>query len=98
METHILITLLCTIASFFIGFLAFNRSRDKDVKSDASRNAVIETKLDNINSSVNSIMVDFRASEQRWNSVSDRVARTEESLKSLHKRVDFMENKEVNQS
>ncbi len=92
---------LIAVGSFLIGFLTFNRNRDKDVKTDASRNAVIETKLDNIGSSVESIRIDLKASERRWEKTEKDVARVdkdvtrvEEMAKSAHKRIDTLENKE----
>ncbi|WP_342442914.1 hypothetical protein MHB65_07150 [Lysinibacillus sp. FSL K6-0075] len=92
-QTIALIGIICTVLGAFIGFLTFNRSRDKDVKSEAFKSAVIETKLDNINQSVNSIAVDLRASEQRWNNTDKEVARIDESVKSAHKRIDTLEVK-----
>lgn len=80
-----------TIFGVVIGLLSFNRNRDKDVRNDASRNAVIETKLDNINQSVNSIVVDLKANEQRWTNTDREVARIDESVKSAHKRIDTLE-------
>lgn len=86
--------LLCTLGGLVIGLLTFSRNRDKDVKVDASKNAVIETKLDNISQSVDSIRIDFKASEQRWNSLSEMVIRIDESTKQAHKRIDGLESKE----
>jgi peptidoglycan hydrolase CwlO-like protein len=87
-----IIGLICTLGGFIIAILTFNRGRDKDVRSDATKNAVIETKLDNISQSVNSIVVDIKKSELRWNSMDKEVARMDESLKSAHKRIDKLEN------
>lgn len=86
--------ILIAIGSFIIAYLTFNRNRDKDVKSDASRNAVIETKLDNIGTSVESIRIDLKANEQRWVKTDKDVTRIEEIAKSAHKRIDTLENKE----
>lgn len=91
MEIQFGISILCTIIGLLIGFLTFNRNRDKDVKGEAFKNAVIETKLDNISQSVNSIVVDLRASELRWNNLEKEVARIDESNKSVHKRLDNLE-------
>ncbi|MBS4188662.1 hypothetical protein KHA94_00310 [Bacillus sp. FJAT-49705] len=85
------IGLFCTLLGAVITFLTFNRNRDKDVKSDASRNAVIETKLDNINHSVNTIAVDLKTSERRWTETDKEVVRIDESVKSAHKRIDALE-------
>ena len=92
-QTVIIIGLLCTLFGSVIGFLTFTRNRDKDVKTDASRNAVIETKLDNINQSVNTIALDLKTTELRWINTDKEVARIDESVKSAHKRIDFIENK-----
>ena len=78
---------LCTLLGTFIGFLAFSRNRDKDVKSDAADSAVIRTKLDNINSGVESIRIDIKANEKRVSELSERVIRVEESSKQAHKRI-----------
>lgn len=87
-----IVGLICTLGGFIIAILTFNRGRDKDVRSDASKNAVIETKLDNISQSVNSIVIDLKASELRWTNTDKEVARIDESVKSAHKRIDKLEN------
>lgn len=51
------------------------------------------TKLDNIGQSVDSIRIDFKASDQRWTALSERVIRNEEIVKQAHKRIDKIENK-----
>lgn len=84
---------LCTLLGTVIGFLGFSRNRDKDVRSDASKNAVIETKLDNISSGIDSIRIDIKANEQRTSELSERVIRVEESTKQAHKRIDKFDNK-----
>lgn len=83
-----LIGLLCTFGGLVVGFLTFNRNRDKEVKSDASESAVIKTKLDNINEGVQSIRIDIKANEKRVSELSERVIRVEESSKQAHKRID----------
>ncbi|MBS4172140.1 hypothetical protein [Bacillus sp. FJAT-49736] len=85
--------LICTVIGLIIGLFTFNRNRDKDVRSDASESAVIRTKLDNISSGIDSIRIDIKANERRVSELSERVIRVEESAKSAHKRIDFIENK-----
>jgi hypothetical protein len=58
------ITVLIARGSIFIGLITFSRNRDKDVKNDAAKSAVIETKLDNISQSVDSIRIDLKANDQ----------------------------------
>ncbi|MEH7093924.1 hypothetical protein [Neobacillus vireti] len=87
------LTVLCTVLSLIVGFLTFNRNRDKDVKSDASQLAVIQTKLENIDQGVRDIQVETRATAQRVSEMSERLTRVEESSKQAHKRLDKFENK-----
>ncbi|HWO98770.1 MAG TPA: hypothetical protein VNM45_21140 [Bacillus sp. (in: firmicutes)] len=87
------ITFLIPIASFLIGLLSFSHNRGKDVKNDAVKSSVIEAKLDNISQALDLIKVDLRANDQRWNSLSDRLVRVEESPKQAHKRLDNLMNK-----
>lgn len=88
-----IVGLICTVIGLIIGLFTFNRNRDKDVRSDASESAVIRTKLDNISSGIDSIRIDIKANERRVSELSERVIRIEESAKSAHKRIDFIENK-----
>ena len=95
-QTVVIIGLICTIIGSLIGFVTFNRNRDRDVRSDASDSAVIRTKLDNISQGVESIRIDFKASERRVTELSERVIRIEESSKQAHKRIDGLETKGEN--
>lgn len=91
------IGVVCTIICLVIGFFTFSRNRDKDVKSDATENAVIWTKLDNIGSGVESIRVDMKVSERKQEEITERVIRVEESAKQAHKRLDGIKEREITQ-
>jgi peptidoglycan hydrolase CwlO-like protein len=98
MEISLLIPVLmviCAALTFVVGFLTFSRNRDKDVKNDASKSAVIETKLDTISSGIDSIRIDIKANEKRVTELAERVIRVEESSKQAHKRIDKFEVKGV---
>jgi septal ring factor EnvC (AmiA/AmiB activator) len=92
------IGIVCGVLGVLIGFLGFKRERDKDVRSDASQSAVIQTKLENIDQGVRSIQIDMKANEKRVNELNDRVIRVEESSKQAHKRIDHLENKSTNEN
>ncbi len=87
-----LITAVFGAIGTFIGFLitvaTFTRNRDKDVKSGAAEQAIVNTKLDNINMGVESLRVDFKVEQQARAELSERVTRVEESAKQAHKRID----------
>ena len=90
MELTLLISLLSGLVGIIIGIATFNRNRDKDVKQDAARQAVMETKLDAISSGVLTIQVDLKAHEKKWDDMDTRLVRVEESSKSAHKRIDTL--------
>jgi septal ring factor EnvC (AmiA/AmiB activator) len=96
LEIQVLIPVLSiffTATGLLIGFLTFNRNRDKDVRNDASHSAVIQTKLENIDTGVRSIQIDLKANERRVSEAFERIIRVEESSKQAHKRIDHIENK-----
>lgn len=93
MAIEITIGVLAAAFGMLIGYLGFQRNRDKDVKSDAAESAVIRTKLDNIGQAVDSIRIDNKANEQRWNAWSERLIKVEESAKQAHKRIDGAEGR-----
>ncbi|MBU5594926.1 hypothetical protein KQI76_07090 [Amphibacillus sp. MSJ-3] len=87
--------ILLSIASVVIGILGYQLNKQKQqaeshkaVKNDATREAVIETKLDNISNGVDSIRIDLRANERQIGELNGRIIRVEESTKQAHKRID----------
>ena len=90
MSMHVVIPLICTVLGFVIAATTFGRNRDKDIRQDAASSAVIATKLDNINSGVESIRIDLKTNEKSINHLSERIVRVEESSKQAHKRLDAL--------
>lgn len=88
METTVTIGFIVGIVGFFLTVLSFIKSRDKDTRTDAHKNAIIETKLDSIGLGVEQIRIDIRAQEQRVNALTEQSIRNEESIKQAHKRLD----------
>ena len=85
---ELFIGMSCTVLGFLVGLLTYSRNRDKDVKSEAARTAVIETKLDTINRGVEVIQKEIRALEKQRESLSERLARLEESAKLTNRRLE----------
>ena len=79
------------LVGFLISYFGFMRSRDKDVKKDATEKAETSTKLNHIGSGVDSIRVKMEVSELRMSELSGNVIRVEESAKQAHKRIDGLE-------
>lgn len=93
MELTVTIGFITGVITFFIGYLTFMRNRDKDTRTDAQRDAVLETKIDMIAVGVETIKVDLKASDKRITELSEHVIRTDESVKQAHKRIDKIEDK-----
>ena len=86
------ISLLCGIVSvaFAIYFgLKSNRRNDvKDIEDKATRDAIINTKLDVISSGVKDIKDDMSTMSKRVSELDRRVVIVEQSTKSAHHRLD----------
>lgn len=86
---------LISIAGVIIAYLGYqvnkqhNQKKDQEnIKDDATKDAVIETKLDNISNGVENIRIDLRANERAIGAMGERITRVEESTKQAHKRID----------
>ncbi|MEO2073882.1 MAG: hypothetical protein ABGX20_00480 [Bacillus sp. (in: firmicutes)] len=95
MEVQILIpalSVLCSALSLMIGIVAFSRSRDREVRNDASEIAVIKTKLDSIINGVSNIQIEIKANEIKVTELSEKIIRLEESINLAQKRIDKLED------
>ena len=97
--------IILSIASVVVAIMGYQLNKakvqwaeQKDVKkeawADATREAVIETKLDNISNGVESIRIDLKANERQIGELNGRIIRVEESAKQAHKRIDKVEGSE----
>lgn len=89
------IGILLSISSIAIAYLGYQLNKQKqqtdyqkNIKNDATREAVIETKLDSIGLGVENIRIDLRANERQIGELSGKIIRVEESTKQAHKRLD----------
>lgn len=93
------LTVIVSLASITIGILGYSLNKQKQatdyqktIKNDATREAVIETKLDSISLGVENIRIDLRANERQVGAMNERLTRVEESSKQAHKRLDKIKN------
>lgn len=78
----------CTVLGFLVGLLTYSRNRDKDVKAEAARTAVIETKLDTIGRGVEVIQREIKALEKQREILAERLTRIEEGNKLANRRIE----------
>ncbi|MEZ7170768.1 hypothetical protein [Sporosarcina sp. OR05] len=88
---NIEIGVIGALFGFLISYFSFLRSRDKDVKKEATEKVVTNTKLDHIGAGVNSIQVKMEVKDERMTALTEKVIRIDESAKSAHKRIDKIE-------
>ena len=89
--SNLLIGVGSTVLGFVISFLTLSRDKEKDIRSDAEKQATINVKLDNINTGVQSLHTDIKAEQKARAELSERVTRVEESTKQAHRRIDEIE-------
>lgn len=89
--SNLLLGVGSTVLGFVFSFLTLSRNRDKDIRSEAEKQATINVKLDNINTGVQSLHTDIKSEQKARAELSERVTRVEESAKQAHKRIDEIE-------
>lgn len=87
------ITLICSLLGAVIGYVTFNRNRDKDIKKDTKEEAETKAKLDYISKGVDDIRIDFKTQQRDMQELKERVIKNEASIKSAHKRIDGIEER-----
>ena len=81
------------VITFFIGYLTFMKNRDKDTRSDAHRDAMLEAKLDTIATGVDTIRLEQKDSNKSIAEIREHLVRTDERVKQITERVDKIEER-----
>ena len=82
-------------AAIYFGLKSSRRNDVKDIEEKATRDAVINVKLDDISSDVKDIKFDISATNKKVEEIDKRVVVVEQSAKSAHHRIDRLEGKET---
>lgn len=90
-ELSLLLTGLSVAFAIFFGLSTRTRNAKKDTQEEAREDAAIIAKLENIQNSVIEMKGELKGYREEVRRVTEQAVRNEESLKSLHKRVDAME-------
>ncbi len=93
MDMTVTIGFLTGVITFFIGYLSFMRNRDKETRSDAHRDAKLETKLDMIATNIDIIRVEQKDSNKSIAEIREHLIRTDERVKQITERVDKIEER-----
>lgn len=88
------------VISVFISFISVifvvrnsKRNDIADIERRASENAVINTKLDNIQTNVSGLSIKTDLTDNNVGKLTERMVAVEESTKSAHRRIDGVEER-----
>lgn len=88
-----IISVLGTVSSITFAYLAFKRNTNSDTKQIGRESGTVISDLGYIKSSIERIEKRLDNSELKFDGISTRLARVEESTASAHKRLDEHINK-----
>lgn len=88
MDWDRLLPLAGVISGMVIGWAAQARATKATIRGEALREATIEASLNSISSGIDEIRLEQKDQGRRFDTLSERVTRVEESAKQAHKRID----------
>ncbi|WP_197726513.1 hypothetical protein [Cohnella abietis] len=86
------ISVAAAISGIIIGWSGRSRTIRHDTASDASNDATIRADMEYIKRGVDDVRLEQRAHGQRFDALSERVTRVEESAKQAHYRINRIED------
>jgi hypothetical protein len=95
LDTETILTLIAiggTISGIILGWAGRTRNIKHDVAGDASKDAELRTNMEYIKRGIDDVRVEQKVQGQRFDQLSERVTRVEESTKSAHRRLDRFES------
>jgi predicted nucleic acid-binding Zn-ribbon protein len=87
-EVALLISIVSVAFSIFFGLKNNKRSDTKEIEERVKTDTIINTKLDNIGSTMQDVKVEIASMRNDIQSHNDRLIKVEESCKQAHKRLD----------
>lgn len=87
-----IISILSLVVAGIVCFTNIRRNNAADDKKQSSEMTTVIVKLENINTGINEIKADVRNVKNEVQELRERIVVVEQSSKSLHKRVDHLEN------
>ena len=85
-----LVSFFASISSIVFAYLAFRRSDRQDQKIDGKREGVMFSDIGYIKACVDRVEKNLNKVDERYRNIAERLAKLEESLVNVTKRVDEM--------
>lgn len=86
-----LVTVGGTISGIVLGWIGRSRAERQEIMTEAGSDAAIRADVEYIKRGIDDLRFEQRAQGQRFDALAERVTRSEESLKALHRRVDRLD-------
>lgn len=89
-------TIVCSVLaamSATVAILSFIRTREKDKNKDVSDFTWLKTDLEYVRNGVDDLRLDIKELNRKQNDMSEKLARTDEQIRSLEIRVENIESK-----
>lgn len=94
MDFAVIVGLICTSGGFLIAWLTFSSTRKKDDKAEGASIATITSDMGYVRSSIEGIDKKLEKQDERHSQLIERMCGVEASVKSAHKRIDEVIEKE----
>lgn len=88
MELSVLVSIVVGVSTFILGWWGKASQAKKDAHNDGERDGSLRVDVEYIKRGVDDVRVEQRVQGQRFDALSERVTRVEESTKQAHKRID----------
>lgn len=88
------ISAAAAISGIVLGWLGHARTARNDAEKEGLEDGELRAQVNYIARGVDDLRVEIRAANQRYDTLAERLTRTEESVKSAHKRLDRLEGRE----
>lgn len=96
MEWAVIIGLIGTLSGVLLGWTGRAKTFKQDIKQEATIDAVLRTDVGYIKHSVDDVRMMQGQQGQKFDALTEKVIRVEESAKQAHKRIDDLKNERGN--
>lgn len=94
MEWTAIVSVAAALSGIVLGWLGRSRTVKQDTIADASRDTALRSDMDYIKRGVDEMRLEQKDQGRRFDALSERVTRVEESAKQAHHRISRLEGRE----
>jgi hypothetical protein len=92
LDWTVIVSVAAALSGIILGWLGRSRTIRQDMTSEASRDAKLQSDMDYIKRGVDEVRFEQKDQGRRFDALSERVTRVEESAKQAHLRINRLED------